>query len=475
MKKFCIKAVSVAAASVCASTAFAGSITAPTASTKYAVESLVSTTDITLPALTYSMGVGRTTAQDFTVIIKPSNNGTNKFTAASCSNALLAFAVTGAAGAATASLKRADPTECAYEIDVTTAFVANVTNITFGGAAGQNFVLDSHGLATAGTTVSLEVGIWELSENARIDNTTDKTVAVALSGNALSLTAAADSLTKADVNDEQGPLFGFVTEATAPSDADATARAAFVVGNNTGATTWLLPDGATPWDFTTNGTSINVTVAGNFSGMASTNGFLVAAPAGTVTATATPAGATATFSLLPANITAGQTNSTITTSFVSARTASLGTSRTFGVSAVGDVITGADVALSGNSSWWTWGANASQLMTPYFTTNSAFLSRFFFLNTGTGSVNYTATCYSETGNAITYGAAQTGTLSANGQTAVNAASVCTFAGNTRGAVIFTINAPINSVKANYQSVDPVTLNNMVVPMTRPYNNANTTE
>jgi len=115
------------------------------------------------------------------------------------------------------------------------------------------------------------------------------------------------------------------------------------------------------------------------------------------------------------------------------------------------------------------------LMTPYFSTSPRVLSRFFFLNTGANAVSYSAQCFSEAGNAITNGTARTGTLSANGQTAVNAFDVCSFAGNTRGSVIFTISAPIDTVKGSYQAVDPVSLNNSVTPMTRPYNRANTTE
>ena len=139
------------------------------------------------------------------------------------------------------------------------------------------------------------------------------------------------------------------------------------------------------------------------------------------------------------------------------------------------MVTGANRALAGSSSWWTWGANASQLMTPYFTTNSLFLSRFFFLNESAAAVLYSANCYSETGNAITYGAGRTGTLRAAGQTAVNASSICTFSGNTRGSIIFTINAPIDAIKGSYQAVDPVSLNNSVTPLTRRYGVGATTE
>jgi hypothetical protein len=469
MKKFVRNAVVSAVGTLIAGLAAAGAITAPAtdnAATPYAVEGLVNTTDITGPQIVYTMGVARTTAQDFTIIMTPSAGAT--FTAGTCAASRPIIA---GAGVAVATIKRASTTECAYEVDVTTD-TTTATTLTFASP-----VFDTHTLATSGNSVSVSLNLWDLGETARIDNNAAVTRRVAISGNALTLAAASDTATKADVNDEQGPLFGFVTGG---DDADAVARAAFSIGNNSAATRFKLPDGVTDWDFVVNGTNIAVSVAGNFQGLAA-NGFTATTGIGVApTVTASAASSVATFTLAPGNIGGVGTDTTVTTTFTSARTASLGTSRVFGVSAVGDVATGADVTLVGSNNWWSWGANASQLVTPYFTTNSLFLSRYFFLNTGTGSVTYSADCFSETGSAITYGSKRTGTLSAatagvGGMTAINAADVCTFASSTRGSVVFTVNAPINTIKGTYQSVDPVSLNNTVVPMVRPYNVANTTE
>ena len=462
MKKFTLKAITLATASVCGSAAFAGAITAPVV-VNYAIEALAAppaaaTPIAGVPAIVYTMGVSRTVAQDFTIIYQPTAGSTF----GACPIAPAAFAI-GGTGTATVSNKRSSPLECAYEVDVTLA-TDTTTTVSI---AGLTFA--THNLGTAaGNTAGVVVGLWDLGETARIDNNGNLTAVVAQSGNALTLTAAADTGTTTDVNDEFGPLFGFVS---ANDDADALARASFSVGNNaTGA--FRLPNGTTPWDFGLHGTSLNVTVAGNFQGLA-TNGFLVSAAGPGVLATV--AGGNATFSLLPANFAFGTGTYGVTNTFTSARTASLGTARVFGVSAVGDVVTGADRALAGNSGWWTWSANASQLMTPYFTTSSLFLSRFFFLNESAAAVLYSANCYSETGNAITYGAGRTGTLRAAGQTAVNASSICTFSGNTRGSIIFTINAPIDAIKGSYQAVDPVSLNNSVTPLTRRYGVGMTTE
>jgi len=469
MKKFTIKAVALAVGVMCAGVAQAGTITGPAndgLATTYAVEGLINTTVLTGPAVVYTMGVARTDAQDFTIILTPSAGAV--FTAGYCSAAV---PVISAAGAAIASVKRASTTECAYEIDVTTA-TTTATLVTFAAP-----VFASHTLATAGNTVSVTLNLWDLGETARIDNNAPVSRRIAISGNALTLVAAADTATIANVNDAAGPLFGFLANATVPADTETAAAASFLIrNNNDGVNTWVLPNGVTPWNNVVNGTNIAVTVPGNFAQLAAAAGsFGASSSVGAALTNPVVVGGTATFSVPPANTGANGTSTTITTTFTTARTASMGTSRTFGVSAVGDVQTGADVILPGNAGWWVWGANASQLMTPYFTTSALFMSRFFLLNTGSSSVTYSADCYSETGNAITYGAGRTGTLSANGLTQVNASAICTFAGNTRGAIIFTINAPINTVKGTYQYIDPVSLNGIVSPLVRPYNQALTTE
>jgi len=113
-------------------------------------------------------------------------------------------------------------------------------------------------------------------------------------------------------------------------------------------------------------------------------------------------------------------------------------------------------------------------MTPYFTTDARWLTRYFMLNTGNSAIGYSALCFGEAGNVITYGSARTGTLSAAGMTSIAARDVCTFSGNTRGSVLFTINGPASSIKGSYQFVDPITLSGAVVPMTRPYGGPNAT-
>jgi len=177
----------------------------------------------------------------------------------------------------------------------------------------------------------------------------------------------------------------------------------------------------------------------------------------------------ATFTLVPTNVAAAPSLNSIDVVMTAAGNTSLGTSRVFGVSAVGDVVGGADVSLSGNTSWWTWGANAITLLSPYFSTDqgSGVLSRFFFYNSG-AAVSYSASCKTETGVTATAGSAATGTLIANGTTHILAKDVCSFSSGIRGSVVFTINSPTTQVRGLY-SLGFNGNNNNMLPLVRPYN------
>ena len=266
-----------------------------------------------------------------------------------------------------------------------------------------------------------------------------------------------------------GTLVGagaFAGSITAPANDDTAtvAKASFIVGNNSSAAPFKLPNGATNWDFNLHGTSINVTVAGtNFTGLAATP-VTVVPPAGAITATTTAT--QSTFSILPANMVGGVGNYTYAVDMTTAATSSLGTSRVFGVSAIHDTQTGADVALAGNASWWTWSANAIQLIAPYFSNDTSHVTRYVLLNTGATGATYSTTCYSETGNARTAGANATGTLAA-GTTVIAANTVCTLAGAPRGSVVFTINAPAANVKGTYNQYNATSGATSFGPMERP--------
>ncbi len=453
MKSFSLKLLAVAAASACGTAAMAGSL-AVTPS-KYAVEAITNSSAVTLPAAVLTIGVDRTTAQDFTVVIKPKAGST--FSAASCTTAIPVVAGT---GAATVSVKRASTAECAYEVDVTTAFVNNAANLTFTG-----LVLASHGLGTVGATETIAVGVWDLGETARIDNSADLTNTVGQTYVGVTMTATQDTDTTTNVDDTRGPLFGFVASGADTVDA---AEANFALNINGS----LLTNAGVQF---TNAalTNVTFTVAGDFDGVstnfAGQSAVTVNAAAMTVTTAGTGASATASFTATSAQLNAtGATAGNV--SLKTLGTKSLGTSRTYGISAsVNPALAGVpDMTVTGNASWWVWGANAMELRSAFFNndTTNGNITRFFFQNTG-ADASYTATCYSDdAAKTVTYGTAKTGTLR-TGQTTITAADVCTFSAGQRGAITFTINGPAANVKGVYQqAINGVTAGYLALE--RPY-------
>ncbi|MGM9516474.1 hypothetical protein ACS5PK_19660 [Roseateles sp. DB2] len=456
MKSFTIKALAVAAASVCGSAAFAGTATVPAGVTTYAVEALTSTTAVTLPALSYKMGVARTSAQDFTVVIKPVGGST--FDGTVCNSAKPATVAAAAVNDITVSLKRASSTECAYEVDITNA-AGSDTNLV------MNFTglkLTAHSLASGGTE-KVTVGLWDLGETARIDNSADLTVTVANAGQAVTILSGTDTGTTANVDDTNGPLFGFVAQ---NNDSATTAAAAFVVSNNPNG--YKIADGVTAYDLANvnHATKVSVTMTGDFDGATLTNGAVTGvsvAPMNGAAAVTVTGTTSAKFDLLPANFNASTVNQVVNVSFVASGAKSLGTARFFGVSAVVDSVVGADETVA-NSNFWTWDANAIELRSAFFNNADDFV-RFFFQNVGSAA-GYSATCQAEAGQTVTYGTAKTGTL-INGMTMVLAKDICSFSGGKRGAITFVINAPAKNVKGVFQqAVNGLSAG--YIPLERPY-------
>lgn len=461
MKSFTTKALAVAAAAACGSTAFAGSQTVT--QRNFALEAITNTTAVTLPTISLTIGVGRTAAQDFTVVVKPVSSST-KFNG-TC--ALPTNSVAGG-GALTVSLKRQSQTECAYEVDVTTDFNAGNATLNFAG-----LVFSNHSLATEGATESVSVGVFDLGETARIDNSADLTNVVAKSWRAVTLTATQDTGTSADVlfNGGNSPLFGFVNQ---NADTTTVAEANFVVNVNSTTTNAA----GTAFNAAADVTKITFTVTGDQDGLDVANAVVNVNLGGTVvnpTVVAAGNGATATMTFNAAGSNFNGATTTVQVKLPTAATKSLGTSRTFGVSAVVDPsLAGvADQSVAGNASWWVWTANAIELRSAFFNNDTANgnLTRFFFQNTG-AAASYSASCQAESGVTVTYGAAKTGTLAA-GTTAINASDICSFSTGKRGSITFTINSSAGKIKGVYQQA----INGAAasyIPLERPYNNANPT-
>lgn len=470
MTKFAVKSLAVAASMVFAGGAFAGSISTPATdilATVYAVEALTATTDITLPTIQYTMGVARTTAQDFTVILTPSAGAT--FTAASCTAGLPTKA--SGLGTFSASLKRSSATECAYEVDIT-ALSDTTLILQFAG-----LVLDTHTLNTAGTNASVTLALKDLGETAFIDNSGSLTRRVASSVQAVNIYAAtSDIATTVDVNAAGGPLTGFVLVG---DDTIIRAAASLTFDNNS--VSAKAADGTTTFDFVATTGTAAITLTGTTSGVAADGLCIDLDGDSTFCETGEKFGITSTAGtisgLASAVFPGAGSTTTKKVTFLANGTSQLGTSRTFAVTGtitpqVGAAESFVDTSAK-NATWWVWTANASQLMTPYMSTNAQYVTRFSLLNTGSTAVGYSVSCYAEGAATATNGAG--GTLKAAGTTVLNAANVCTFSGAPRGAVTFTINAPINTVKGVYNIVDAVTGANGFVPLTRPYNATSTTE
>jgi hypothetical protein len=476
MKKFAAKAVVLAIGAACGGSVFAGSFTTPAsdaAATPYAAEALTAATKITIATAVYTMGVGRATGQNFTVIVNPSNATFDS--ANSCTGSTLVGG--GNAAAVAVSLKRAAPTECAWDVTVPGAFNAGGT------LSLNNLVLATHSLNTAGGSASYILSLKDPGETSFIDNVATVTRRVATSVQTVNVYAAtSDTATVADVAAPGGPLTGFLPEAGPPADTNTVAAANLTFVNNPNNNAFAA-DGTTIFNFANTTGTATVVLTGPTSGVATGKFCLDIDGDGNYcetgeTMNVTPTSGTIT--VPAANFPAPGVTITKAASFQADGNTNLGTARTFALSGTITPQVGSPAALADtagkNATAWVWSANASQLMTAYFNTNTAkFLTRFFLLNTGAAAVTYSATCYSETGNAITYQPGRNGSLIANGLTTVAAENVCTFAGNTRGSVIFTVNAPVSQIKGTYQFIDPVTLNGAVLPMVRPYNAANTTE
>lgn len=450
----------------------AGTISIPaadSAATKYATEALISTTVVAIPAVTYTMGVTRTAAQDFTMIFTPSTGAT--FVPANCVGAN--FLVAGA-GAATISTKRASATECAIEVDVTTDFTTATTIRTSGVAAA--LALATHPLAVAGSTVAITVSLRDLGETAFIDNSGTLSRTVATSVNAINVYAStSDTLTTADVNASAGPLKGFLSNATAPSDSSTIAQANLTFDNNT--VSAQDATGAALFNFAATGGTLSLTLtdANKSFGALTPAKLCIDLDSDAVLCEAgeffgTPVGNAATLAAIPSTTFPGVgTAATRTVSFQN-NGADLGTARTIAVTGTITPAVGAAHALadttSKNATYWVWTANAIELWAPYFSTAPGYISRFSFQNTGI-AVGYTTTCQAEVGNTAIVGTAASGTLNA-GMTIIPAGDVCTFSGAARGVIRFVINAPAGNIHATYNVVHQASGAFTSADLTRPF-------
>lgn len=114
--------------------------------------------------------------------------------------------------------------------------------------------------------------------------------------------------------------------------------------------------------------------------------------------------------------------------------------------------------------------NGTQLQAPLAQIPPGYLSRVVLTNTGSVARPYTITAQGETGTTFTTGAAATGTVPANGTVVLNVADIVTITGATRGTLNATVAGPNSQIQGLYQIVNPATGSISNETMVRPGTN-----
>lgn len=441
----------------------AGTITAGNVS--YSLENIASTaTNVTLGNVVYTMGVARTTAQDFVIMYT--------LPAGVLFTATPAVPAVSVVGAATVTLKRGGigTNEVVYDVDVTTAFDAT-TVLTLTAP-----VINTHGLISNGATVSLTMALKDPGETSYVDNvgTLSSVRATAAYSadfwNGAANGVTADAATTTDVN-VTVPLAGFIVA----NDDTATIAKATVQVKNTTAGVKKADNSADYTLVAGDLVTLTVTDVTGFLGLA-TNGLCDdlnnggTCTAGANTEIFTISGNTGTLTGLAGNNAGFSADRKVF--FTSDATTPMGTSRVLGIAGSVAPAAGQSHTFTGRSDWWTWTSNGTLLQSPWFSTAAGYTSRFVLTNTGTNAATYTAVVKTETGNTCTTGSGAAGTIPANGQLVVDASTICTaFSGaNKRGAAVFTVNAPSANIQGAYNIVNATTGSVSVSNMMRPGTN-----
>jgi len=479
MKKFPVKSTAVAASFVCSGVVFAAGLIT-TSSQNIAAEALAAagTTVVTTASANYRMGIDVASGVTFFVKLSPVTGST--LNAGVACTTLPLLRMTGStlqadglvpSASSTISLAAGDATGCSWSIKAlpgnTLSFPASATSI----AVVPSFA--THSLATVGGTAGISINITDIN-GQQLDNTSALSKTVATSVQSLSMTAAADTATQADVNFVHPtskaalPLYGFVV---AGDDTATVAKANFTITQNPVAT---APTGGASYNYggETN-SGIAMTVTGDFTGLATPVLRKGATAVSGVTVAVATDNKSATFTIPTASIVSSADGLNVfTLDLPSTASQTLGTSRTFGIKGTASPQVGAAVVLTPNASWWTWSANAIQLMSPTFSLDPAAtnISRFIFSNSG-DPATYTSACTGATGVTTTAGTASGGSL-IKGQTVLKAMDVCSVGSGMNASVVFTINAPAGGIKGVYEKIINGSAS-AYLPLSRPYGATNT--
>lgn len=479
---FIVKAAAAAAALACMTGAHAtGTFAVVGGTVLFSTEATGPATALTMPDVVYTIGVPRGIAgQDFAIIYKLPAGATFLATPAN--------PVYVGPSTPTITLKRGGAGSNDVVFSVSPTVTGVIPGDTFTLTLG---VVNTHGMVGNGASFPVQVTILDQNETACVDNSGTPATCFK-SATAASLAQSSNFLTVGGVvgvTTDPGatttnvnavvPLAGFVVDATAPADTATVAAADLILKN----TTFAVRNPTNTLDYTllaADKATINITDPTGFLGLATPPGLFIDLDADATADTAgtglngneifTISGTTASLLIDGNNVPNPLRLSTVY--YTSNGVTPMGVSRVLGVSgSVNPTVAGiADLPWASNAAWWTWGSNGTVLETPFFTTFPGQNSRFVFMNYGTAPASYTAECLVEAGNTRTLGAGAAGTLGAGQQTVVQAPDVCTFSGNTRAAVRFTVNAPNTVIKAVYNVVNQATGGQTTVEMLRPGSN-----
>jgi len=111
--------------------------------------------------------------------------------------------------------------------------------------------------------------------------------------------------------------------------------------------------------------------------------------------------------------------------------------------------------------------NGTQLITPYLTIASGYISRIMLSNSGSADIDYIATVITDDGNSSTLGTAATGTIKSGTNLQINTSNLVSFSSKTRGAAIFNFVGAGSSLQGVYQTVNLDTLEVQSIIMQRP--------
>jgi hypothetical protein len=418
-------------------------------------------TVITLPPIEYQMTLVIEPNEDFTLVFDLGSDG--EFTADPAINI---------AGNYNNTQANTDLLSCAKrrggvgsrEI----AFACNVsdTNGIVNQAAANLRItastFNSHALNADGTSGTLELGVWDWTENARVDYSANEVLTFTTKmasgfGNVTDTTGLPQDLGTTIDATLDAPLTGFVVVVGGDNVNIANGNLLFtgnvLANDNTNTVARNVSDPNLAYALNAGDVvDFLVTDDSSFTGLTDLN--IVTSGATVRGFTLGTGNANATVSVNGAELGGFGHN----VEYYADGTTVLGTSRTLGASATLDPFSGGeDINYPGRTDWWVWDSNGTVLQSPLFNMpGSPWVPNFVLTNTGANDADFTITLQGETGTTITPGTVTSGTIPANGSLVLPVSNVVDSisGGVARGTAIFTVSAAAQNITGLYQLVNP---------------------